>query len=63
MHRSRVIRIEAIQYDALSSQFEGTAILRDPNGAIIRRRLSAPGDPAWTHGHARRALTRQAVAG
>jgi hypothetical protein len=59
MSSRRVIRIEGVRFDPLVARFEGTAILRRPDGALVRRRLTAPGDPAWSHCHAVRALSRR----
>jgi hypothetical protein len=59
MTRRRVIRIEGIRFDPLDARFEGVAVLRGPDGGLTRRRLRAPGDPAWSHCHAARALGRR----
>jgi hypothetical protein len=58
----RLIRIEGIRYDPLDARYRGTAVSRDVNGLLVRRRLSAPGDPSWTYGRAVKTLTRQALA-
>ncbi|MFO6465911.1 hypothetical protein ACK8OR_16080 [Jannaschia sp. KMU-145] len=60
MPTDRVIRIEAVRFDPLDGTFAGTAILRAPGGTVHRRRLTAPGDPAWTHDTAVSALAEQA---
>jgi hypothetical protein len=57
----RVIRIEGVRYDWIGARYEGTAISREANGVLTRRRLSAPGDPRWSYGRAVQTLRRHAL--
>jgi hypothetical protein len=58
----RLIRIEGVRYDWLDARYRGTAVCRQGDGVLTRRRLAAPGDPRWSYGRAVRALRRQALA-
>ena len=59
MHPIRLIRIADIRYDYLTERLEGTAIRRTASGALLRERLSVPGDPDWTHNRSIRELSQQ----
>lgn len=60
MPTPRLIRIEGVRFDWLSEAYVATAVRREANGTLSRRRLSLPGDPIWDHGRATRALERHA---